>query len=258
MNILDEIIAHKRVEVVAKRSQLPLESVHAEALKAPVPPAFAQALRSVSMGLIAEVKHRSPSAGIIRTPFEPAQIAQCYERAGAQAVSVLMDEKFFGGGVDHFTAVRAAVNMPMLYKEFVVDEWQIWHARAIGASAVLLIAAVLSDQEILDLCACATNAGVEILLEVHDGEELSRALALGIDLIGINNRNLKTFETKLSHTLSLMSRVPESVTLISESGIRTHADIERLQAEGVSGVLVGEHLLRKPDLEIAVKDLMGR
>jgi indole-3-glycerol phosphate synthase len=170
----------------------------------------------------------------------------------------LMDQKYFGGGEEDFQEVRAAVKLPMLYKEFVVDVWQIWHARAIGASAVLLIAAALSDEEIREFSGVALAAGLEVLLEVHDGEELDRALALGAKLIGINNRNLKTFETKLEHTLDLMPRVPEDVTLISESGIRTHADVKRLQAAGVAGILVGEHLLRKADLEQAVREMMNR
>lgn len=257
MNILDQIVADKRVEVAANLTLRPIDALRAQAEKRPPPPSFVSALRSVPMGLIAEVKHRSPSAGVIRKPFLPARIAQSYETAGAQAVSVLMDAKYFGGGAEDFEEVRAAVALPMLYKEFVIDPWQIWHARAIGASAVLLIASVLSDAEIKEFADMATEAGLEVLLEVHDGEELQRALASGIPLIGINNRNLKTFETKLEHTLELMSRVPDSVTLISESGIRTHEDIRTLQAAGVSGVLVGEHLLRKPDLEQAVRELMG-
>jgi len=146
----------------------------------------------------------------------------------------------------------------MLYKEFVIDPWQIWHARAIGASAALLIASVLSDEQITEFAEIAKEAGLEVLLEVHDGDELSRALASGISLIGINNRNLKTFETKLEHTLDLLPQVPDSVTLISESGIRTAEDIRVLHEAGVSGVLVGEHLLRTTDIEAAVKDLMGR
>ena len=232
--------------------------MQARAAKRGEAPAFAGALRSVPIGLISEVKHKSPSAGVIRKPFLPASIAQSYEAAGAQAISCLMDAKYFGGGAEDFEEVRSAVTLPMLYKEFVIDPWQIWHARAIGASAALLIASVLSDDEIKEFTQIATDAGLEVLLEVHDGDELKRALGVGATLIGINNRNLKTFETRLEHTLELMPQVPDSVTLISESGIKTHADIQLLQAAGVSGVLVGEHLLRKPDLEAAVKDLMGR
>jgi indole-3-glycerol phosphate synthase len=209
------------------------------------------------MGLIAEVKHRSPSAGVIRDPFVPADIARAYERAGAQAVSVLMDEPYFGGGEAHFREVRAAVKLPMLYKEFVVEAWQVWHARVLGASAVLLIAAALEDNELRSLMQVAAEAELEVLLEVHDSVELDRAFGLGATLIGINNRNLKTFETRLEHTLDLMPKVPESVTLISESGIRGAEDVARLQGAGVAGVLVGEHILRQTDLESAVRELMG-
>ncbi|MDA3873500.1 MAG: indole-3-glycerol phosphate synthase TrpC, partial [Kiritimatiellae bacterium] len=223
----------------------------------PVPSAFVRALRSVPMGLIAEVKHRSPSAGVIREPFVPSDIARSYERAGAQAVSVLMDEPYFGGGEAHFREVREAVEMPMLYKEFVVEAWQVWHARALGASAVLLIAAALEDDELQRLMRVAAEARLDVLLEVHDADELDRALGLDARLIGINNRNLKTFETRLEHTLDLMPKVPESVTLISESGIRGPEDVARLRAGGVSGVLVGEHLLRQSNLESAVRELMG-
>ena len=258
MNILEKILYDKRVEVVKRLTQSTVADMQARALRTPQPPAFAAALRAAPVGLIAEVKHRSPSAGVIRDPFLPAKIARAYEAAGANAVSVLMDQKYFGGGEEDFQEVRAAVKLPMLYKEFVVDVWQIWHARAIGASAVLLIAAALSDEEIREFSEVALAAGLEVLLEVHDGEELDRALALGAKLIGINNRNLKTFETKLEHTLDLMPRVPEDVTLISESGIRTHADVKRLQAAGVAGILVGEHLLRKADLEQAVREMMNR
>lgn len=256
MNILEKIVADKRMEIAEKVTRTPVARLQERVERGAVPPPFAGALRSVPIGLIAEVKHKSPSAGVIRKPFLPASIAQAYQNAGAQAVSCLMDKKYFGGGTEDFEEVRAAVSLPMLYKEFVVDPWQVWHARTIGASAVLLIAAVLSDEEIRDLAATADAAGLEVLLEVHDGEELQRALDLGASLVGINNRNLKTFETRLEHTLDLIPLVPESVTLISESGIRTHEDIQRLKTAGVSGVLVGEHLLRKPDLETAVRELM--
>lgn len=256
MNILEQILRDKRMEIVERLTRWSVDDMRARAMQTPVPLGFAEALRAAPMGLIAEVKHRSPSAGVIREPFLPAGIARAYEAAGAQAVSVLMDRKYFGGGEEDFQEVRAAVGLPMLYKEFVVDEWQIWHARAIGASAVLLIAAALADAEIKEFSEVAASAGLEVLLEVHDGVELERALGLEARLIGINNRNLKTFETRLAHTLALMPRVPGEVTLISESGIRTHEDVKRLQAAGVAGVLVGEHLLRKPDLETAVKALM--
>lgn len=258
MNILEKIVHDKRQELPGKIESTPVEVLRERALGTPNPSAFASALRVAPIGLIAEVKHRSPSAGVIRDPFIPGDIAKAYEAAGAQAVSVLMDVPYFGGGDAHFSEVRNAVDLPMLYKEFVVDPWQIWHARALGASAVLLIVAVLSDVEIMRLSAVAIEAGVEVLLEVHDREELQRALKLEAPLIGINNRNLKTFETRLEHTLELLPEVPGSVTLISESGIRTAEDVQMLKEAGVAGILVGEHLLRKPDLEKAVRELMDK
>ena len=257
MNILETILKDKRVEVEARRKERSLTSLHGEAAVLAPPPGFASALRSAPIGLIAEVKHRSPSAGVIRDPFDPAAIARAYAAAGAQAVSVLMDGPWFGGGEAHFRAVREAVEAPMLYKEFVIDPWQVWHARVIGASAVLLIAAALDDDTWTRLVREATAAGLEVLVEVHDGEELDRALSRGTPMIGINNRDLKTFETRLEHTLDLAPKVPEEVTLVSESGIRAHADVERLRAAGCSGVLVGEHLLRTPDVEAATRRLMG-
>jgi len=256
-NILDRILADKRVAVAKRREQQAEAELREQALDLPAAPPFAQALRGAGMGLIAEVKRRSPSAGLIREPFDPPAIAQDYEAAGAHALSVLMDEPYFGGGEGDFRAVRAAVKLPMLYKEFVVDPWQIWHARCIGASGLLLIAAALSDDELRSLMACAEEAGLEVLFEVHDREELKRGLDLGAEILGINNRNLKTFETKVEHSLEMLPGIPESCLRISESGIRTHADIQLLQEAGVDAVLVGEHLLRKQDLQQAVRDLLG-
>jgi indole-3-glycerol phosphate synthase len=255
VNILERIIADKRVEIAGRKKALPVEEL--KALTVPPPPPFAEALRNAPIGLIAEVKHRSPSAGVIRTPFEPAAIARAYERGGAHALSVLMDGKYFGGGEAHFREVRAAVSLPMLYKEFVVDAWQIWHARSLGASAVLLIAAALPEVELAALIGEAGAAGLEVLFEVHDAHELATALHLGVKLVGINNRNLKTFVTRLETTLELLPQIPKDVTLISESGIRTNDDVRRLQEAGAHGILVGEHLLRKAELDHAVRELLG-
>lgn len=257
MNILNEIIKHKRFEVGGFRHETLKGDIRDRAMKRPDPPPFAEALLAAPMGLIAEVKHKSPSAGVIRDPFQPAAIAAAYEAAGAQAVSVLMDEKYFGGGETHFRAVREAVKLPMLYKEFVVDPWQVWHARDLGASAVLLIAGAACESIQQGLMLEARLAKLEVLFEVHDREDLEMAKRLGAKLIGINNRNLKTFETRLETTLELLPEVPEGVPVISESGIRSHEDVVRLQEAGVKGILVGEHLLRKPHLQQAVHELMG-
>jgi indole-3-glycerol phosphate synthase len=257
MNILQEILNAKRIEIADKATLTPLEHFQHLADDLPKPPLFSKAFLGKKMGIIAEVKHRSPSAGVIRDPFEPAQIAKAYKAGGAGAVSVLMDEAYFGGGEDHFREVRAAVDLPLLYKEFVIDPWQIWHARSLGASAVLLIAAALSDEELKDFSEIAAKAKLEVLLEVHDQEELDRALALQAPIIGINNRDLKTFHTTLETTLGLAKQIPANTILISESGIRTAEDMKKLIKAGARGVLVGEHLLRHLDVEEAVRLLRG-
>jgi indole-3-glycerol phosphate synthase len=253
MNILQEIVDAKRREVSDRVTLMPIEALQREALDLAAPLSFPAVFAGDGMGIIAEVKHRSPSAGIIRDPFEPAEIARAYEAGGAGAVSVLMDEPYFGGGEAQFREVRAAVDLPLLYKEFVIDPWQVWHARSLGASALLLIAAVLSDQELKELMAEAEEAGLAVLLEVHDQAELERALKLEAPVIGINNRDLKTFHTTLETTLELAEQVPEEQVLISESGIRSREDIVKLSAAGVNGVLVGEHFLRQPDIRKAVE-----
>lgn len=257
MNLLSQILAHKRGEIDARAAARPTALLRMEAEKRPAPPAFAAALRAAPIGLIAEVKHRSPSAGVIRTPWDPAAIARDYEAGGAQALSVLVDEHYFGGGESAFTAVREAVALPLLYKEFVIDPWQVWHARRIGASAVLLIAAALSDDAAAGLMRECAAAGLEVLLEVHDEEEMRRAADLGARLIGVNNRDLRTFRTTLETSFRLRALAPAGCTFVSESGIRDADDVRSLREAGAHAVLVGEHLLRKPDLVAATRALMG-
>ena len=256
MSILDEIVAHKRVEVARRQDELALAKLQVMAWASPLPTSFSAALRAAPIALIAEIKRRSPSAGLIRDPFDPAAIARAYEAAGAQAISSLMDAQYFGGGEAQFRAVRAAVRLPLLYKEFVVDEWQIWHARMVGASAVLLIVAMLSDGELGHLLETCRVAGVEALVEVHDADEMRRAVASGVRLLGINNRDLRTFVTTLETTFQLKNLAPAGSLLVSESGIHSADDIRRLRAAGIQAVLVGEHLLRQPDLQEAVHRLM--
>jgi len=269
MNILDEIIANKRIEIEQPDyfqtlgkviEDLPHVGTNCDSCDAFVPsigkPDFIEALTSVPVGLIAEVKRQSPSAGPIREPFEPAEIVKAYEAAGAQAVSCLMDSKYFGGGEEQWNQVRAATTLPMLYKEFVIDPRQIFHAEALGASAVLLIVAALSDDELGSFIHLVDASGMTPLVEVHTEEEMKRAVAANAKCIGINNRNLKTFETKIGTTLQLMKLAPADCTLVSESGIRTADDIKTLYKAGIHAVLVGESLLRQPDLEAAVKKLM--
>lgn len=269
MNILDEIIANKRIEIETPGYFQTLEKVvdelphvgkscdacDGQPARRPVPD-FIAALKSAPIGLIAEVKRQSPSAGPIREPFDPAAIGRAYEAAGAQAISCLMDAKYFGGGEAQWTAVRAATRLPMLYKEFVVDSRQIFHAEALGASAVLLIVAALSDAELNSFIGLIHASGMTALVEVHTEDEMKRAVDAGASCIGINNRNLKTFETKLETTLTLRELAPRGCTLISESGIRTADDVKMLRDAGINAILVGESLLRQPDLEAAVRNLM--
>ncbi len=258
MTILDTIVEHKRSEIACCKRQVATavlqEQCRAECVRVP---SFSSALLSVPMGIIAEVKYRSPSAGVIREPFDPAAIARAYERGGAMAISVLMDERYFGGGEQQMTAVRRAVSLPLLYKEFVVDEWQLWHAASLGASAVLLIASVLNDDEAMRLASVSRDAGLEVLFEVHDECEMQRALALGMSCIGINNRDLKTFKVDLNTSIQLAAMAAGRASLlVSESGIRSKADVNILQQSGIDAMLVGQHLLEQPDLSQAVRELI--
>lgn len=257
MNILEQIIADKRVEIAARKTELPLDVLRKQTETVPPRSDFIAALRRAPMGLIAEVKRRSPSAGVIRDPFDPAAIAKEYEANGAQAISCLMDEKYFGGGAGDFSAVRSAVSLPMLYKEFVVDPWQIYHARLMGASAVLLIVGALTDAELVSLMAEVDAVGLQPLVEVHDTEEMHRAVGAGADCIGINNRNLKTFVTTLETTFELEELAPSGCTLVSESGIKTPQDVQLLKEAGAHAILVGESLLRELSPGTAAKNLMS-
>ncbi len=257
VTILASILADKRVEIARRKAETPEAALRAAAAARMRPPGFTEAMRSRQVGLIAEVKRRSPSAGPIREPFDPVAIARAYESAGAQAVSVLMDAKYFGGGETDFRAVRDAVALPMLYKEFVVDPWQIAHAASLGASAVLLIAGALDAVELRDFAAAIRAEGLDALVEVHDEAELDKALESGASLVGINNRDLRTFVTTVDTTIRLAARVPAGITLVSESGIRGADDVARLRAAGVQGILVGEHLLRQADVGAAVRGLMA-
>lgn len=257
MNILEQIIADKRVEIEGRKKTQSLESLQAQASEVGHCPDFVASLREFPIGLIAEVKRRSPSAGLIRDPFDPAAIAKDYEMNGASAVSCLMDFKYFGGGAADFSAVRNAITLPMLYKEFVIDPWQIVHAKVMGASAVLLIVGALSDEELLAFTKQIRAIGLQPLVEVHDREEMRRAIDAGSDCIGINNRNLKTFVTTLETTYELKEMAPTECTLVSESGIKTPEDITQFKAVGIHAVLVGESLLREPSPGEATRRLMG-
>ncbi|MCA9036670.1 MAG: indole-3-glycerol phosphate synthase TrpC [Planctomycetaceae bacterium] len=256
--ILDEIIEHKRREVAVARAGKPFSELQAQLADAPPVRGFHAALSSArAPGLIAEVKKASPSAGIIRQDFDPVTIARTYEAAGAACLSVLTDERFFQGHLDYLRAIREAVRIPVMRKEFVIDRYQVAEARVAGADCVLLIAECLNDQELADLYGYIRDLGMDALIELYDFENTDRVLATGTSLVGINNRDLRTFHTSLDHTFQLKKAIPAEILLVSESGIRTNDDIARLRAANVGAVLVGETLMRQHDIAQAVRDLMG-
>lgn len=255
--VLDEIIQHKRQEVAAAKVARPTDQLESQLASAPPVRDFLAALQqSPAPGLIAEVKKASPSAGIIRDDFSPVEIARTYESAGAACLSVLTDEKFFQGHLDFLRAIRSEVSIPVMRKEFIIDRHQILEARVCGADCCLLIAECLSDEQLQDLHDYAHELGMHTLIELYEPDNLPRVLSTGAPLIGINNRDLRTFVTSLDHTFDLQKNVPDHVLLVSESGIRTHADILKLRSAGIGGVLVGESLMREPDISVAVQQLM--
>ncbi len=258
MTILDEILDHKRVELSAARVGRDPRSLAREAAACErAPLGFRESLRSTpGAAVIAEIKRRSPSRGLIREDFDPAWIAKCYAEAGAACISVLTDEKFFGGSLGDLAAVRGAVDRPIIRKDFVIDSYQIDQARLVGADAVLLIVSALDDATMRGLFDHARGLGLDVLVEVHDEGELDRATSLGADLIGVNNRNLKTFDVDLATTERLAARLSDpEVVLVAESGIGTAQDIERLERAGAAGFLVGESLMRQPHPGKALEEL---
>lgn len=259
MSILDEILSHKREEVSAAKKKISESSMREQALAVDTPPkGFRAALVTGERPrIIAEVKRRSPSKGEIRPDFHPVTCAREYLKGGAAALSVLTDEKYFGGHLDYLREIRKAVDLPLLRKEFIVDTYQIDEARVAGADAVLLIVAALSAEELGAFHAHATGLGLDVLVEVHDEAELSVAMDAEVDLLGINNRNLKTFETRLEISETLLSGLSEEVAVVSESGIGNHEDILRLEAAGAKAFLVGESLMRQADVCEALRQLRG-
>jgi indole-3-glycerol phosphate synthase len=256
--ILDEIVETKWREIAAARAAVPEAELERRGADLPPVRDFRSAIRQFNqITLIAEVKKASPSAGVIRADFDPVAIAKTYEAHGASAISVLTDVKYFQGSLEYLTAVKRAVGVPVLRKDFVVDRYQLLEARAAGADAVLLIAECLPGDRLRTLQREATALGLHTLVELHDAEELPRVLDSGAPVIGINNRALRTFTTRLEHTFELLPKIPADRTVVSESGIRTHADLVRLGAAGVRAVLVGESLMRAADIGAAVDALRG-
>jgi indole-3-glycerol phosphate synthase len=266
MSILDEILRRTRADVLDRRARVPLEELRARCRDLPPTRDFRRALRRESgevgrrrgaVRVIAEVKKASPSRGVIRPDFEPVAIARAYAEAGAAAISVLTDAPFFQGSLAHLGAVRQAVEVPLLRKDFHLDPYQLWEAREAGADAVLLIAAALGPSEVRDLLALSREIGLAALVEVHTRPELDTAIACGADLVGVNNRNLQTFEVALATTFTLLSAVPDGTVLVSESGIGAPEEVARLAAAGADAILVGEGLLRHADVGAALRRLLG-
>ena len=243
--ILDEIVAAKRREVVAARRRMPLEELETQAAEAPPVRDFRAALAGPGpIQLIAEVKKASPSARLIRADFDPVAIARTYQEHGAACISVLTDAPYFQGHLSYLARVRASVALPLLRKDFLIDEYQVVEARLAGADAILLIAEILDDATMAALLKQARVMGMSALVELHDAVNLPRVLNAGADLVGINNRDLRQFSTDIEHTLKLRDQIPSGIMVVSESGIRTRRDVERLEAAGVSAILVGESLMR--------------
>jgi indole-3-glycerol phosphate synthase len=258
-NRLEQIVDYKRHEIAAAIQRRPFAELEAQLAAAPPVRDFVGALRSgAGMHLIAEVKKASPSAGLIRADFDPLAIAKIYEAHGAHCLSVLTDEHFFQGHLDYLTAIRAAVSLPVLRKDFILDRYQVLEARVAGADCVLLIAECLNDCQMRDLYFYASELGMECLIEIYDADNLDRVLKLEPALVGVNNRDLRTFIVDLEHTLQIRPRMPAGTLLVSESGIRTHDDVLRLQDAGVQAMLVGETLMRSPDIGAEVDRLLGR
>ena len=260
-DILQRIVAVKREEVARARGACDLATLDQRARAAPPTRGFAAALRAkLTAGqpaVIAEVKKASPSKGVLREHFVPADIASSYEAGGAACLSVLTDERFFQGSAAYLQQARAACSLPVLRKDFLIDPYQVVEARALEADCILLIAACLDDVLMAELEACALELGLDVLVEVHDGAELERALRLKTPLIGVNNRNLRTFEVSLDTTLGLLDRMPQDRLLVTESGILTRADVQRMRAAQVHAFLVGEAFMRAPDPGQALRDLFG-
>ena len=261
--ILDDILAHKRLEVAAQKQRVDMDTLVANiSASNDTPRGFMKALQArVAIGgtaVIAEVKKASPSMGVIRASFDPVAIAESYAAAGATCLSVLTDEKYFQGSSHYLRLIRAAVGLPLLRKDFIVDEYQIVEARALGADAILLIVAALSDAELAAFTRLAHDLGLDVLVEVHDEAECARALQLPLRVIGVNNRNLHDFSVSLDTSRRIKTMLPADYLLVSESGIHSRADIEALQANGIHAFLVGGALMQAEDPGAALSALLAK
>ena len=256
-NILEEIAEKTRERIRKEKLQFPLDQLKALAEKAPQQPSFLEALKKKGMSYICEVKKASPSKGLIAPDFPYLEIAKEYEAAGASAISCLTEPFYFMGSDAYLREITETVDIPVLRKDFTVDKYMIYQAKAFGASAVLLICAILNDQELLEYRELAEALGMDALVEAHDEEEVARALKAGAKIVGVNNRDLRTFEVDMANSINLRKLAPENVIFVSESGIRTSEDIQRLHDNKIEAVLVGETLMRSPDKKAALEELNG-
>lgn len=256
--ILDDIIKTKRREVAGRKAAR--AQVELERMIAGMPPTrdFARAIGTGECAIIAEAKRRSPSRGLLRPDFDPVRIAREYENSGAAAISVLTDETHFGGSETDLTAVKGAVALPVLRKEFIIDPWQVYEARVIGADAILLIAAILTEAQLREYRELAASLGLAALVEVHDRAELERGLAAGAEIVGVNNRDLRTFVTDIRTSMELAAVIPKERIAVSESGIRTREEIETLSKAGIRAFLIGETLITAPEIGPKLAELRGR
>ena len=260
-DILNRIIARKQQEICARRQVVPLQSLHRQAQAAAAPRGFVAALmRRIEQGeaaVIAEIKKASPSKGVIRENFDVVDIAKSYEAGGASCLSVLTDLDFFQGHEDYLVAARAACELPVIRKDFIIDSYQVVESCALGADCILLIVAALDDETLSSLHSQAQSLGMDVLVEVHDRAELERALQLDLELVGINNRDLRSFDTNLETTIDLLDAVPEACLVVTESGIHSRDDVARMRTHDVHAFLVGEAFMRVPDPGQGLKDLFG-
>jgi len=256
MTILDKIIADKRKEIALKKAVIPVTQLEASVFFERQTASLSTKLRNGSRGIIAEHKRRSPSKSVINNDFSVEEVIKGYENAGAMGISVLTDMKYFGGALDDLVLVRASTTIPLLRKEFIIDEYQILEAKAHGADVILLIASVLNRNEIEKLSKCAKNIGLEVLLEIHNLEELEKSVMPTLDMIGVNNRNLATFEVSLDNSKQLSEHIPSEFVKISESGITSVDDIIDLESYGFKGFLIGENFMKTPNAGQAAADFI--
>jgi indole-3-glycerol phosphate synthase len=255
--VLDRIIEARRAAIAHRKKTVPETALRFGAKHAKPVRDFAAALTRDSLNVIAELKKASPSSGLIRANFDPVALAKGFEAAGAAALSVLTEEEYFQGDLKHLREARAAVGLPVLRKDFIVDPWQVWEARATDADSFLLIVAALGDGLLAELLALGRELNMEPLVEVHTREELRRALAAGARILGVNNRDLRTLEVRVETSMELIEAIPDECIAVCESGLRTHGDLTRLRAAGFDAFLVGEHLMAQPDPAAALRVLLG-